>query len=153
MVDQELLNAISDMFDMKLDAKLDAWLGTRFDDIDTKFETAGKRLDAIGRRLDGMDARFDAIGRRLDEMDARFDAIGRRLDEMDARFDAIEKRQDRMELRLEKVESDVSALRLGQLEIHKELKRVSARVEDAYNLALEAWGKSTENRNLLEASI
>ncbi|HJA92230.1 MAG TPA: hypothetical protein H9717_03800 [Candidatus Eisenbergiella merdipullorum] len=139
MVDQELLNAISDMFDMKLDAKLDAWLGTRFDDIDTKFETVGKRLDAIGRRLDGMDARFDAIGRRLDEMDAR--------------FDAIEKRQDRMELRLEKVESDVSALRLGQLEIHKELKRVSARVEDAYNLALEAWGKSTENRNLLEASI
>ncbi len=111
------------------------------------------RFDAIGRRLDEMDARFDAIGRRLDEMDARFDAIGRRLDEMDARFDAIEKRQDRMELRLEKVESDGSALRHGQLEIHKELKRVSDSSGSTYNLALDAWGKSTENRNLLEASF
>ncbi len=28
MDDQELLNAISDMLDIKLDAKLDAWMGS-----------------------------------------------------------------------------------------------------------------------------
>ena len=125
---QELLLAISDM----MDKKLDAWIGSRFD---------------------GIDERFDTVEKRLDGMDARFDAVEKRLDGMDARFDAMEKRQDGMELRLEKVESYCSALRHGQNEIHKELKKLSDRVESTYNLALDAWGQSTENRNLLKASL
>ena len=64
----------------------------------------------------------------------------------------MEERQDRMELRLEKVESVVSALQHGQMEMHKELKNLSARVESTYMLALEAWGNSMENRSLLKAS-
>ncbi len=140
MDDQKLLHAISEM----LDVKLGAAIGSRFDDINVRF-------DAVGKRLDGMDERFDAVEKRLDGMDERFDAVEKRLDGMDARFDAMEKRQNGMELRLEKVESFVSALRYGQTEIHKELKNVSARVESTYKLALEAWGQSTENRNLLES--
>ncbi|HJC58386.1 MAG TPA: hypothetical protein H9700_13650 [Candidatus Eisenbergiella intestinipullorum] len=126
MDDQKLLHAISEMLDVKLGA-------------------------AIGSRFDDINVRFDAVGKRLDGMDERFDAVEKRLDGMDARFDAMEKRQNGMELRLEKVESFVSALRYGQTEIHKELKNVSARVESTYKLALEAWGQSTENRNLLES--
>ena len=114
MDNQELLHAISDM----MDEKLDAWIGSRFDGIDERFDTVEKRLDG-----------------------------------MDARFDAMEKRQDGMELRLEKVESYCSALRHGQIEIHKELKKLSDRVESTYKLALDAWGQSTENRNLLKASL
>ncbi len=140
MDDQKLLHAISEM----LDVKLGAAIGSRFDDINVRF-------DAVGKRLDGMDERFDAVEKRLDGMDERFDAVEKRLDGMDERFDAMEKRQNGMELRLEKVESFVSALRYGQTEIHKELKNVSARVESTYKLALEAWGQSTENRNLLES--
>ena len=47
MDNQELLHAISDM----MDKKLDAWIGSRFDGIDERFDTVEKRLD-------GMDARF-----------------------------------------------------------------------------------------------
>ena len=133
---QELLRAISDLLDDRL--------GNRFEGIDARFDAMEKRMDGIDARLDGIDARLDGI-------DARLDGIDVRLDRIDVRLDRMEKRQDEMELRLEKVESDTSALRHGQIEMHKELKNLSARVESTYMLALDAWGKSTENRNLLEA--
>ena len=129
MAGQELLRAISDLLDDRL--------GNRFEGIDARF-------DAMEKRMDGIDARLDGIDVGLDGIDARLDGI-------DVRLDRMEKRQDEMELRLEKVESDTSALRHGQIEMHKELKNLSARVESTYMLALDAWGKSTENRNLLEA--
>ena len=53
--------------------------------------------------------------------------------------------------RLEKLESEVSGLRTGQVAIRKELKEVHHKVSDTYELALDAWGKSTENRTWLEA--
>ena len=133
---QELLRAISDLLDDRL--------GNRFEGIDARF-------DAMEKRMDGIDARLDGIDVGLDGIDARLDGIDVRLDGRDVRLDRMEKRQDEMELRLEKVESDTSALRHGQIEMHKELKNLSARVESTYMLALDAWGKSTENRNLLEA--
>ena len=133
---QELLHAISDLLDDRL--------GNRFEGIDARFDAMEKRMDGIDARLDGIDARLDGIDARLDGIDVRLDGI-------DVRLDRMEKRQDEMELRLEKVESDTSALRHGQIEMHKELKNLSARVESTYMLALDAWGKSTENRNLLEA--
>ena len=127
MDNQELLQAISDLLDEKLAARI----GSRFEEIDARFDRMEKRLDGIDARLDGIDARLDRIEERQDRM---------------------EERQDRMELRLEKVESVVSALQHGQMEMHKELKNLSARVESTYMLALEAWGNSMENRSLLKAS-
>lgn len=53
--------------------------------------------------------------------------------------------------RLEKLESEVSGLRTGQVSIRKELREVNHKVSDTYELALDAWGKSTENRTWLEA--
>ncbi len=141
MDNQELLQAISDLLDEKLDARI----GSRFEEIDARFDRMEKRLDGIDARLDGIDARLDGIDARLDGIDARLDRIEERQDRM-------EERQDRMELRLEKVESVVSALQHGQMEMHKELKNLSARVESTYMLALEAWGNSMENRSLLKAS-
>lgn len=134
MDNQELLQAISDLLDEKLDARI----GSRFEEIDARFDRMEKRLDGIDARLDGIDARLDGIDARLDRIEER--------------QDRMEERQDRMELRLEKVESVVSALQHGQMEMHKELKNLSARVESTYMLALEAWGNSMENRSLLKAS-
>ena len=148
MDNQELLQAISDLLDEKLDARI----GSRFEEIDARFDRMEKRLDGIDARLDGIDARLDGIDARLDGIDARLDGIDDRLDRIEERQDRMEERQDRMELRLEKVESVVSALQHGQMEMHKELKNLSARVESTYMLALEAWGNSMENRSLLKAS-
>lgn len=52
--------------------------------------------------------------------------------------------------RLDKIESEVSALKSGQLDIRKELKNLDRKVSTTYELALDAWGNSTENRKWLE---
>ena len=54
--------------------------------------------------------------------------------------------------RLDKIDSEVSSLRAGQIEIRKEIKQVDKRVSDTYNLALDAWGTSAENRKWLETA-
>ena len=76
--------------------------------------------------------------------------MSERLDGIDSRLDGIDNRLDGMENRLDKVESEVSSLKSGQLEMRKELKEVDRKVTGTYDLALEAWGKSTENRRWLE---
>lgn len=58
----------------------------------------------------------------------------------------INERLDGIDNRLDRVESEASSLKSGQLEIRKELREVNRKVSDTYDLALEAWGKSTENR-------
>ena len=45
--------------------------------------------------------------------------------------------------RLDKIESEVLVLK-------KETRVIKDKVSDTYNLALEAWGQSTENRTWLE---
>ena len=54
--------------------------------------------------------------------------------------------------RLDRIESEVSSLQAGQRELKKELREVKDKVTDTYNLALDAWGQSTENRVWLENS-
>ena len=71
-----------------------------------------------------------------EKMDQKLQPINNRLDNMDSRLDS-------MENRLDKIESDVSVLK-------KEMRVVKDKVSDTYELALEAWGQSTENRTWLE---
>lgn len=78
-------------------------------------------------------------------MDQKIHPLNNRLDCMDSRL-------DRMENRLDKLESDMSVMKIGQAELRKHLKEVDQKVSDTYQLALDAWGTSTENRNWLESS-
>lgn len=101
-------------------------------------------LQPLNNRLDKVDERLDGIDNRLDRMDERFDR-------MDERLDGMESRMDRLENKVDKVESEVSALKSGQLEIRKDLKVLDKKITDTYDLALDAWGQSTENRTWLES--
>jgi len=40
---------------------------------------------------------------------------------------------------------------MNDLELKKEIREVKHKVNDTYELALDAWGKSTENRVWLES--
>ena len=84
-------------------------------------------------------------------MDQKLQPINGRLDKMDGRLDKMDGRLDKMDGRLDKLESEVLSLKTGQASLKKELGEVNHKVSDTYELALEAWGKSTENRNWLEA--
>jgi predicted nuclease with TOPRIM domain len=55
--------------------------------------------------------------------------------------------------RLDKIESEVSALKAGQRELKKEVRELKDKVNDTYDLALDAWGQSTENRYWLEKKV
>jgi len=82
-------------------------------------------------------------------------------DIMDKKFDErltpINTRLDNMDTRLEKLEADTSALKAGQnkivekqRELRQDIKRLDDKIANTYDLALDAWGTSTENRNWLE---
>lgn len=62
--------------------------------------------------------------------------------------------------RLEKLEADTSSLKAGQnriiekqRELRQDIKKLDDKVSDTYDLALEAWGTSTENRNWLKETM
>lgn len=76
-------------------------------------------------------------------MDQKLQPINDRLDNMDNRLDSMDSQLNSLNNRLDKIESDVSVLK-------KEMRVVKDKISDTYNLALEAWGQSTENRTWLE---
>lgn len=85
-----------------------------------------------------------------DMIDKKLLPINSRLDKMDTEFNRINNEFDRINNEFDKLNSQVSALRSGQIELRKELKEVNIKVTDTYNIALDAWGTSIENRKWLE---
>lgn len=50
---------------------------------------------------------------------------------------------------MDKMESEISALKAGQSEIRKDIRELDKKISDTYEIALNAWGTSAENRNWL----
>lgn len=78
--------------------------------------------------------------------------MDQKLHPINSRLDGLGNRLDRMESRLDRLESDMSAMKIGQAELRQHLKEVDQKITKTYQLALDAWGTSTENRNWLENS-
>ena len=70
---------------------------------------------------------------------------------MDSRFDKMDSRLDRIDSRLDRVESEIGALKEGQQKLRQELKRVSDKVNETYELALENWGQVQESKARMTA--
>lgn len=87
---------------------------------------------------------------KIAPINSHLDKIEKRLDRVEDRLEAMETRMHSMEGRMDRLESDVSSLKSGMLETRKELHVVSQKVDDTYQLALDAWGSSSENRKWLE---
>lgn len=93
---------------------------------------------------------LQSIATLLEPIYNHLEGVDNRLDGMDSRLDGMDNQLNKMNNRLEKVESQVSALRAGQIEVRKEIKEVDIKVGLTYQLALDAWGTSTENRKWQE---
>ena len=65
-------------------------------------------------------------------------------------MDNLDLRMGSVETRLDKLESDTASLKTGQLSLRRDIKILDQKVQDTYELALDAWGKSTENRMLIQ---
>ncbi len=77
-------------------------------------------------------------------------AIAALIRPINNRLDSMDNRLDSMDNRLDKIESEVSSVKASQLELKKEVREIKHKVNDTYELALDAWGTSSENRKLIE---
>ncbi len=98
-----------------------------------------------------MDQKLEPIHHKLDGMESRMNHMKTRMDRMEDSMDHMKTRMDQMEGRMDKVESQVSALRAGQLEMSRDIKKLSSQIDKANQLALDAWGRGVENRKWLES--
>lgn len=76
-------------------------------------------------------------------------AISTLFEPIHGKLDKLESRIDKMESRMEKMDSEISSLKAGQLCMRKDLKEIDQKVSNTYELALEAFGTSKENRTWL----
>ncbi len=58
-----------------------------------------------------------------------------------------------MDSKLQPINDRLDKLEAGQRELKKELRQIKDKVNDTYDLALEAWGQSTENRVWLDKTL
>lgn len=87
------------------------------------------------------------------EMEQKLLAVSNMMEQkLDEKLAPVYDRLDRIENRLDKVESEISALKCGQREIREELRKLNTKVNETYEIALDAFGTSTENRHWLEKS-
>jgi chromosome segregation ATPase len=102
----ELLSAISDMMDQKLDEKLDKKLDELFDRkfdeaFDRKLVPVTQSLDNLTSKVDGLEERFDGLEERFDGLEKRFDGLEKRFDGLEKRFDGLDNRVKNIEFTLE----------------------------------------------------
>lgn len=129
----------------KLDLLLDEMHGMR--------KEFGERLDRVENRLDRVEKRLDRVENRLNRVEERLDRVENRLNRVEERLDKVEEHLAKVDSRLDKLESDTSSLKEGQLGQSRLLKYLAKRVEETYQIALDAWGQSTENRRLITAPV
>ena len=83
MNNNELLIAISNMMDQKLDEKV------------------LPRIDHLEERFDGLEERFDGLEERFDGLEERFDGLEERFDCLEEQFDGLKDRVKNIEITLE----------------------------------------------------
>ncbi|WP_125140764.1 hypothetical protein [Clostridium transplantifaecale] len=104
-------------------------------------------IQAIAGLIAPLETRMEAGFNRMNE---RLEVLDTRVEDLDHRMENVERRMESVESRLDKLESDTASLKAGQLSLRKDIKILDQKVQSAYELSLEAWGKSTENRMLIQ---
>lgn len=87
---------------------------------------------------------------KLQPINSQLEGVERRLGKVEDRLGKVEDRLDKVEGRLDKLESEMSGLKIGQAEIRTHIKELDQKISKTYELALDAWGISMENRTWLE---
>lgn len=93
MNNNELLHAISEIMDQKLEEKVMPEiksLGDRFDGLEERFGGLEERFGGLEERFDGLEERFDGLEERFDGLENRFDGLENRFDGLDNRVKNIE---------------------------------------------------------------
>ena len=115
--------------------------------LETRMEAGFNR---INERLEVLDARVANLEQKVEDLDHKVEDLDRKVEDLEHRMENVERRMDSVESRLDKLASDTASLKAGQLSLRKDIKILDQNVQSTYELALDAWGKSTENRMLIQ---
>jgi len=103
-------------------------------------------------KLQPVYCRLDSLEDRLGKVEGRLEGLEDRLGKVEDRLEKVEGRLEKVENRLDKLESEMSGIKIGQAEIRNNMEELNRKISDTYQLALDAWGTSVENRNWLKQS-
>ena len=111
--------------------------------------TDSEKLDLLLTGMTNLAGKVDNLENRFDNLENRFDNLESRFDNLESRFDNLEQQVGSLQVTVEGMQGDIAALKDGQTKIRMDLKVLDQRMDDTYQLALEAWGTSIENRVLI----
>ena len=77
----------------------------------------------------------------------RFEGIDKQFESIDKQLDSMEQKIEGIDIRLEHVENDIKSLKIGQLNLRKELKTVSYKVDATYEHDLDNWTLIQESKD------
>ncbi len=110
-------------------------------------------LQAIADIMDQkLEEKLDPINSRLAGLETKVDSLQTQVDGLETKVEDLQSQVNGLENRMEHVESVTQSLQSGQIQIRKDLRQLTEKVDSAYRLALDAWGQSTENRSWLETA-
>lgn len=85
MENQELLNAMAQMFADKLEEAV----GSKFETINQKFDSIDKNFEIINQKFDSVDKNFEVINKKFDVVDDRLSAIESKQDAVSWKLDCL----------------------------------------------------------------
>ena len=131
MRNEEILAAIKDLMEQKLGG------------LEQKLENLDHRVAGLEQKLENLDHRVAGLEREVKRQ-------GEVLVSLCDRMDHMEKRMDRMEKRMDRAESRISALQAGQIDIRKDIRIISEKLDMAHDTAVECWGQNVESQKRIE---
>lgn len=104
--------------------------------------TDSQKIDLILTELTGL--KEDVSELKSDVSELKSDVSGLKEDVSGLKEDVSS-----IKLEMARMNGEINGLKSGQLLIRRDIKDMKNKLENTYQLALEAWGNSIENRELL----
>jgi len=138
MTDNELLLAISDIMDKKLEP------------IKQDISEIKLRLDRVEERLDRVEERLDRVEERLDRVEERLERVEERLDRVEERLERVEERLDQVEERLDQVEREVQTIKLT---LENDFKPRLQNIEGCYLTTYRRYQSGVDQIETMQSDI
>ena len=139
MTDQELLQAIGQVVEAKLDP-------VRQDICELKgsVQRLDGRMDRLELNMDRLDGRMDRLELNMDRLDGRMDQLELNMDRLDGRMDQLESRIKQLELGMDKLESRIKQLELGMDKLKNQTEELEEKV-NGIRIYMDTEQKRTMN--------
>ena len=86
----------------------------------------------------------------VQDMNAEMQGMKAEMQDMKAEMQGMKAEEQSTKKDILEIKQKINRIEVGQSEMKRELFRIDRKISDTYNLALDALGMSTENRELLE---